>query len=280
MLGNPTMHLERRLLASLCCAGFLVAAPAQAQPATAPAAAVAPAEPLVAPTTAPAPAANVPAPPSPDTLETPYSDPPLGVAPPAAPSAAKAHKIDIQVPPKPDVRPQLPIRAQRKLALLGELGWNGLAGFGPILTYHAHPHFSVDFGAGFSLLGGKLGVRTRYNFLKDPFTPFVGVGYNYGSGFGQFTTNPADDPHGDPNREPVTIDHGPSYLIQTVVGFDFMHRRGFSMLGTLGYAWLLNQDNYKVLAGKLTPDEEQGFNIAFKGGLVLGVALGYAFQTL
>jgi len=214
-------------------------------------------------------------------LETPYGDaPPVATPHTPPPAAAKSHKIEIAVPPKPDIRPQLPIRARRKLALLGELGWNGLAGFGPILTYHAHPHVSFDFGAGFSLLGGKLGVRGRYNFLKDSFTPFLGVGYNYGSGFGQFTTDPASDPNGDPNREPVTIDHGPSYLIQTTVGFDFIHRRGFTMLGTLGYAWLLNKDNYKVLAGKLTAEEEQGFNIAFKGGLVLGVAMGYAFETL
>ena len=216
---------------------------------------------------------------SPDTLETPYAEPPP-VAPAVPPPPASKGKIELQVPPKADTRPPLPIRARRKLALTGELGWNGLAGFGPILTYHAHPHFSLDWGAGFSLLGGKLGVRGRYNFLKDNFTPFVGVGFNYGSGFGQFTTNPADDPNADPDRDPVTIDHGPSYLIQTVVGFDFIHRHGFTVVGTLGYSWLLNQDNYKVLAGKLTPDEEKGFNIAFKGGLVFGVAMGYAFNTL
>ena len=277
MLCTSAMHLQRRLLAALCCAGSLVASHTKAQPATPAPAATAP-----APADTPPPTLAAPAPASPDTLETPYADmpPPL---PARAPSVTpnKPHKIELAVPgeTKPDIRPQLPIRARRKLALLGEIAWNGLAGFGPILTYHVHPHFSADFAAGFSLLGGKLGVRGRYNFLTTPFTPFVGLGYDYGSGFGQFTTDPSDDPNGDPHREPVTIDHGPSYLIQGVVGFDFLHRAGFTMLGTLGYAWLLNQDNYRVLAGKLTPDEEQGFNLAFKGGLVLGVALGYAFQT-
>jgi hypothetical protein len=275
MLCNTSMHLERRLLVSLCCAGSLVAAHAQAQSEAAP--------PVTAAveSTAPqqgAPSAPVAAPAAPDTLETPYVEAPL-VPAPAPPPAAKG-KIELAVPPKADTRPQLPIRARRKLALMGELGWNGLAGFGPILTYHAHPHVSIDAGAGFSLLGGKLGLRGRYNFLKDPFTPFVGVGFNYGSGFGQFKTDPSADPNGDPNRDPVTIDHGPSYLIQTVVGFDFIHRHGFTMVGTLGYSWLLNQDNYKVLAGELTSDEEKGFNIAFKGGLVFGVAMGYAFNTL
>jgi hypothetical protein len=276
MLCNSPMHLERRLLVSLCCAGSLVAAHANAQPEAAPPVS-APAE-MPAPTQGAAPVAAVPAPASPDTLETPYAEPPVAPTPMATP-AAKG-KIELQVPPKADTRPELPIRARRKLALMGELGWNGLAGFGPILTYHAHPHVSIEAGAGFSLLGGKLGVRGRYNFLKDAFTPFVGAGFNYGSGFGQFKTDPASDPNGDPDRDPVTIDHGPSYLIQTVVGFDFIHRHGFTMVGTLGYSWLLNQDNYKVLAGKLTPEEEKGFNIAFKGGLVIGVAMGYAFNTL
>ncbi len=269
------MHLDRRLLASLCLTGSLVTGHAQAQP-TSPAAASAE---LPAPA-APGPAtADTPAPGSPDTLETPYSDTPPAASQPLPPPAAKPHKIELAVTPTPDIRPQLPIRARRKLALLGEIGWNGLSGFGPMLTYHAHPHFSVDLGAGFSLLGGKLGARGRYNFLKAAFTPFLGVGYNYGSGFGQFRTDPSSDPNGDQNREPVTIDHGPSHLIQTVVGCDFIHRRGFTMLGTLGYSWLLNKDNYRVLAGELTADEKEGFDIAFKGGLVLGIAIGYAFET-
>jgi hypothetical protein len=180
--------------------------------------------------------------------------------------------------PKPDTRPFRPIRARRKLALTGELAWNGLAGFGPILTYHVDPHFSSDLGAGISLLGWKLGARFRYNLLTAPFTPFFGVGFNYGQGLGQFTTNPSSDPQANPDRAPVTIDQGESYLIQSVLGFDFIHRHGFTMLGTLGYAWLLNQDNYKVLAGELTAEEKRGFDIAFKGGLVLGVAIGYAFE--
>jgi len=265
MLGTSTMHLDRRLFAGLCCAGSLATQQANAQPA--PAAA----EP--APAATPAAAAT-----SPDALETPYSEPPT--APPASvpPAAPSRHKIDLAVPPKPDTRPTLPIRARRKLALTGELGWNGLAGFGPILTYHVHPRVSLDLGVGFSLLGPKVGLRGRYNFLTTPFTPFVGVGFNYADGFGQFTTDPSDDPKGDPNREPVTIEQGHAYLVQSVVGFDFIHRHGFTLVGTLGYAWLLNNDNYRVLAGTLTRDEKRGFNFAFKGGLVLGLAMGYAFQ--
>jgi hypothetical protein len=63
-----------------------------------------------------------------------------------------------------------------------------------------------------------------------------------------------------------------------VLGFDFMHRRGFNMLGMMGWSWLLNQDNYDVLAGELTADEKKGFKIAFKAGPVVGLSMGYAFE--
>lgn len=305
MLGKNPMHPDQRLLARACCFASLVASHAHAQ--LAPPAALPPPAPPAA-LAPPAPPAALPPPPAAPSspsgqgaAESPPVASPAG-APPASevnppdaleapdsyalpsepkPVAAPVHKIDLTPPNGPaglDERPARPIRAQRKLALLGEVAWNGLAGFGPILTYHVDPHFSADLGAGFSLLGWKVGVRGRYNFLSDSFTPFIGVGFNYAGGLGQFTTDPSSDPNGDPNREPVTINQGPSSLIQGVVGFDVIHRRGFTMLGTLGYAWLLNRDNYQVLAGKLKPDEKQGFDIAFKGGLVLGVAMGYAFR--
>src|SRR5882724_6267228 len=219
MLCNPLMQLDRRLLASAFSALSLVASQAHAQPAA------------PAPTVVPAPTA--PAPAAPESLETPYND----EAPPATPPAAPTNAPPVAPPAPPvaqtpqpplsppaDRRPLGPIRARRKLALLGELGWNGLAGFGPMLTFHADPHFSLDLAAGFSLLGLKAGVRGRYNFVTDPFTPFLGVGFNATTGLGQFTANAADDPHRDPSRDPVTIDSRPSYLIQSVVGFDFIHK--------------------------------------------------------
>jgi hypothetical protein len=266
MLCTSNMHLERRLMAGLCCAVSLVASPAKAQPAP---------------------------PPPPDTLETPYGDtPPPAVPPPAAtppvapppattPPAAQGAPTAAPLPPAasvtpPDKRPLLPIRARRKLALLGELGWNGLAGFGPVLTYHVDPHVSLDLGGGLSLLGWKVGLRGRYNFSTAPFTPFVGVGFNATSGLGQVTSDPSKDQG--PKRDPITIDVKASYLVQGVVGFDFIHKRGFTMVGCIGYARLLNQDNFHVLAGSPTAKEQQAFNIFFKSGAVISLASGYAFE--
>jgi hypothetical protein len=171
-----------------------------------------------------------------------------------------------------------PIRSRRRLALTGELGWNGLAGFGPVLTYHADPHVSLDLAAGVSLFGWKGGVRGRYNLLTSPFTPFVGVGFNATKGLGEVVLDPEDDPHGDPLRDPVTLDIKPSYLVQGTLGFDFIHRRGFTMIGAIGYAWLLNEDNVDIKEGTLTADEAQAIDVIFKSGVVISIGLGYAFE--
>jgi hypothetical protein len=160
---------------------------------------------------------------------------------------------------------------------MGELGWNGLVGFGPVLTYHIDPHFSVDLGAGGSLLGWKAGVRPRYNLFTTPFTPFVGVGFDATTGLGQVTSDPKDR-QGDTNTEPFTINVKASYLVQGVVGFDFIHKRGFTMVGCLGYSWLLNRDNVDLLAGTLSPEDRRVINLAFKSGAVLSFAAGYAWD--
>jgi hypothetical protein len=228
---------------------------------------------------------------APETLETPYRDTP--VAPPPAPSASPIAAVPAPPPGAPprteassplsimaraDSRPVLPVRARRKLTLTGEIGWNGLAGFGPVLTYYPHPHLGLDLGAGLSLFGWKAGVRVRYNLLESPFTPFLGVGFNATTGLGEVTFDPETDANGNPNRDPVTVDLKPSYLVQTVLGFDFIHRHGFAMVGTIGYSWLLNHDNLDILAGEFTDDEKQAIDIIFKSGVVISLAMGYAFE--
>jgi hypothetical protein len=257
------MHLAWRLATGSFCVSLLSVARAGAQPAAVP--------------------------PATETLETPYEEPPPGPPPAAAPVVPPPAPVPPVVAPasatppsrdaQPDTRPLGPIRSRRRLALTGELGWNGLAGFGPVLTYHAHPHVSFDLGGGVSLFGWKAGVRGRYNFMKSPFTPFVGLGFNATTGLGEVTMDPADDPNAeDPERDPVTLDLKPSYLVQGTLGFDFIHRRGFTMIGCIGYAWLLNEDNVEVLAGKLKADEEQAVDFFFTGGAVISLAFGYAFE--
>lgn len=264
MLSPSTMSRPRSLLAGLTCGLAFTAAQAHAQPA--------------------------PAPSAPETLETPYEDapapmPPAAQTPPNAPSAsapstALPPTVDGPLTPVPiaDIRPLGPIRARRRLVLTGEIGWNGLAGFGPVLTYHLDPHISVDLGGGVSAFGWKAGARARYNFMTTPFTPFVGFGLNATSGLGEITIDPEDRANPALDRSPITLDVKPSYLIQTVVGFDFLHKHGFTLIGCLGAAFLLNHDNVEVLSGSLQADEQTAIDVFFKSGPVISVAAGYAFQ--
>jgi hypothetical protein len=227
---------------------------------------------------------------TPETLETPYQDtpvapplstvapPPSPLSPPAPPPASPALKAAVPPEQRAVTRPPGSIRARRKLALLGEIGWNGLAGFGPVLSYYPNPHVALDLGAGISFFGWKAGVRGRYNLLDRPWTPFLGLGFNATTGLGEVTFDPETDASGNPNRDPVTVNLKPSYLVQTVLGFDFIHRHGFTMVGCVGYSWLLNSDNLDILAGEFTAEEKRAVNIAFKSGVVISVAMGYAFE--
>jgi hypothetical protein len=96
----------------------------------------------------------------------------------AAPSSAP---IVLQYPQSPQVAPDaragLPIRARRRLALLGEVGWNGIAGFGPNLVFHVDPHFSFDLGAGLSLLGCD--SRAFDIAFRSSVVITVAVGYSF-----------------------------------------------------------------------------------------------------
>lgn len=255
-------------------------------------------------------AASAQSAPGSETLETPYGQAPVAPAPepsapppapvaspspspvplapqPAPPQAATGPVASPATPP-PDTRPRGPIRAIRRLALTGEVGWNGIAGFGPVLTYYAVPKVAFDFGGGISLEGWKVGVRGRYNFVTGPVTPFLGAGFMATSGIKNIPYDPNEAHDGEPNqvtcvpsstcRAPVTLNVAPSYFIQGVVGVDYIHRGGFTLIGSLGYARLLNHDNVEIVEGELTKDEQRAVNALFKSGPVITVGVGYAFQ--
>jgi hypothetical protein len=224
-----------------------------------------------------------------DTLEQPYdsSEPqtPEAAPPQPAPSSVAAPARPVQTSevvvasPLPDTRPLGPIRARRRLALTGEVGWNGIAGFGAVLSYHIVPQLTGELGAGVSFTGWKAGVRGRYNFLTTPVTPFIGAGLMGTSGIGDVTGDfDGDDPDSSTNNpDEVTIRVRPSAFFQAVVGIDWTSRSGFTLVGALGWAAVLNH-NLDIIAGNPTKDEREAFDILFRSGPVVTVATGYTFE--
>ncbi len=96
------------------------------------------------------------------------------------PAARASAPLPASAPPlQVDSRP---IRAQRRWAIAGEAGWNGLAGLGANFTFHPSPYLAFDTGLGLGLAGLKAGLRARANFLTSAWTPVLGLGILYESG--------------------------------------------------------------------------------------------------
>ncbi len=230
------------------------------------------AEPETAPPPAPAPPVRVDPPPvepapddlGPDTLPA-LEEPPNLTPPPTAPAV---------VAPPTTERRLLPVRAERRLALLGELGWNSLSGVGPSVTFHAHPHVSFDLGAGLGVVGAKIGLRARVNVLKNEVTPFFGAGMIAASGFEAPDSNFASDME---NRE-LNIKALPSAFFQVVTGVDWTSRGGFTLVGALGYAWLVTRDNVEIITGEPTAEERRDLDALFGSSIVISIAIGYSFR--
>jgi hypothetical protein len=201
----------------------------------------------------------------------PSTPPPALEAPPEVTPTQTPSGTVVAVLP---VRAPRPVRAERRLALLGELSWNGLAGFGPNLIFHVDPHFSVDLGLGLAFVGWKLGLRSRYNFLTSETTPFIGAGFLGATGFDAPSQDIAAD---DDNRE-LNIKAKPSAFAQLTVGLDYTDSDGFTFLGAIGYAILLSHDNVEIVTGEPTREEAQAFDVLFRSGAVLSVGLGYSFR--
>ena len=167
---------------------------------------------------------------------------------------------------------QLPVRDVRKVAVWLNMGWNGLVGFGPAISFYPVPKIAIDGGLGISGVGVKVSARGRYLFSVKNFTPFVGLGFQYGLGSG------ADVPMTDSfnNNKPFSVKVSNSPFIQVSGGFEYMAKRGFFTLFNIGYAILL-KDNYEITDGNPSPDELKVLDISYGSGIVLEGGIGYAF---
>ena len=161
-------------------------------------------------------------------------------------------------------------RADRQWVFSGELGWNGLAGVGLIVTFHADPRFSLEAGLGVSAEGAKLGLRGRYNFSRDPGTPFLGLGFLYAAGNDSIPSQ--NDQNGAPYQ--LRIDRSP--YLQAVIGYDYVWPGGFDIVLAGGYARLLAH-NLEVVSGNPDQATLSAQRLATGSGVVLSVAFGQSF---
>lgn len=189
---------------------------------------------------------------------SPRAEPPVVHAPEPAPALASAP------PARVDSRP---IRAQRRWAIAGELGWNGLAGLGADLSFHPSPYFALDTGLGLGLAGLKTGLRARANLLSSAWTPLVGLGILYEGGAPRAR---AYRTRGESAMVKIT---GSPYA-QLVGGLSYTGADGFTFMATCGYAVLL-KDNAKYVSGSRTTYDDVRRLVA--GGPVVAAAFGYAF---
>ena len=174
--------------------------------------------------------------------------------------------------PEAEIRPVVrggEVRSQRPWALSGELGWNGLAGVGLTLRRTLEAGFAIEGGVGFSLEGAKVGLRARYDFSRAEWTPFLGLGFLYGTGSQQEV--------GDTGRYgPYKYRIGQSPYLQAVFGLEYQGQGGFVFAVAAGYARLLSH-NLDVTGGTPTPDELSAGRFSTGSGPVLSLSWGRAF---
>jgi hypothetical protein len=211
------------------------------------------------------------------------ADAPATPTPPSqstAPATYYPEVSDLPLPDEPRARPSAvapppvigegPVRAERRFVLAGEAGWNGLSGMGVNLMFRPIPLLSVDVGGGLSGIGWKGGARVRANILESEWTPTLGAGVIFGSGT---LGNPVELTEG---ANSVRFHLSSAPFLQFVGGVEYAGRGGFTFLATAGYAVRL-ADNVVIDSGVPTSTQKSAMDIAYGSGLVLSLALGYAF---
>jgi hypothetical protein len=140
---------------------------------------------------------------------------------------------------------------------------------GANFSYHFIPQLALDTGAGLSLTGWRVGARVRANLLKGEWTPFLGLGMAYATGFGDQAIE------GQARSEKAKLRVLGSPFLQVAAGVNYTGTEGFVFTATSGYSILLKNDNTRFVSGSL--DAYEDIRALYKGGLILSVAFGYAF---
>jgi hypothetical protein len=163
-------------------------------------------------------------------------------------------------------------RFDRSLAVSGEVAWNGLAGLGPVVHYYPIAHLGFDAGIGMAGTGIKSGARARVVFGKGTKSGFLGFGFTSGSGSGSAAVTVTNE------GNTIAFKLKRTNFLQFTGGLDVVAQKGFFFLGSVGWAHCMNRDNVVLVSGTPTDAQESAFDIAYRGGLVLGLDMGFAFK--
>lgn len=179
-------------------------------------------------------------------------------------------------------------RAERKIAIVTEGGWKTMVGTGIVGTYYIVPQLAVDGGLGISLQGLRTGVRARYLFMDDNFSPILGVGINLSNGTFETEHRQVIEPFEidgqmfDGFTADVLLELNRTIAAQLLTGIEYVSDGGFVLGATIGYRARLNQswDTEFAIDGN-TFDVADGIinslDRIYGSGLSLGLNLGYAF---
>lgn len=174
--------------------------------------------------------------------------------------------------PGAEVRPESiggDVRSRRPWVIAAEAGWNALPGAGLVVARRLDPHLTLEAGAGLSSEGPKFGLRARYGFLQSEWTPFLGIGFLYGTGL-------RGPQQGGAGGTAFTYRIGESPFLQLVAGVEYQSARGFSFSMAAGYARLL-QENLAVTSGNPSEGDLSDVRRRTGSGPVASISLGHAF---
>jgi hypothetical protein len=90
--------------------------------------------------------------------------------------------------------------------------------------------------------------------------------------------SPSQDISTDGDDSELNIKIRPCGFVQAVAGVDWTSSGGFTLVGTVGYAFLLGGDNVEIVTGVPSEDEEQAFDALFRSSVVLSLGIGYSFR--
>lgn len=167
----------------------------------------------------------------------------------------------------------LPVRETRQFGIMGNLGWNGLSGFGLTANTYLNTKMSIDGGLGLSSTGIKFGMRFNYLMLEKNFTPLLGLGFMYTTGFAN-SLNSVDD------NNPYTFEINASPFAQITTGFEYLSNGGFIVKLNISYAILLSSGkNYTIISGTPTSNNIRAMDMAYGSGIVMEFGIGYIWHN-